>query len=66
MEKIKKLQGKVIDIERTGEFRTDKEGEKWERCIFNIEITNFSKRTPNEIDREGTGVKRAGDESIRG
>jgi hypothetical protein len=47
--KIRKLQGKVIDIEKTGEYMTDEEGSKWEKCIFDIEITNFSKRTPDEV-----------------
>jgi hypothetical protein len=47
--KIKKLQGIVVDIEKTGESATDKEGSKWEKCVFTIEITNFSNRTPNEV-----------------
>ena len=46
--KIRKLQGKVLEIEKTGEF-TEKDGEKWEKCIFTVEITNFSKRTPEEV-----------------
>lgn len=46
---IRKLQGIVVDIERTGEYLTDEEGEKWEKCIFTIELTGFSKRTPNEV-----------------
>ena len=46
--KTRKLQGKVIDIERIGEFITDEEGNKWEKCIFTVELTNFSKRTSNE------------------
>ena len=48
-EKIRKLQGKVLDIHRTGEFITDKDGDRWEKCIFTVEITNFSKRTPDEV-----------------
>lgn len=57
-EKIRKLQGKVISIERTGEYITDEEGEKWEKCIFTIELTGFSKRTPNEkIPEEIKGKK---------
>ena len=47
--KVRKLQGIVIDVERTGEYITDEEGEKWEKCIFTIELTGFSKRTPNEV-----------------
>lgn len=46
--KIRKLQGKV-DIERTGEFITDEDGNKWEKCIFTVELTNFSKRAPDEV-----------------
>jgi len=41
MEKVRKLQGRVVDIERTGEFITDEYGDKWERCIFTVELTNF-------------------------
>jgi hypothetical protein len=47
--KIKKLQGIVVDIEKTGESKTDEEGSKWEKCVFTIELTNFSKRTPDEV-----------------
>ena len=47
--KIRKLQGKVIRIENTGQYMTDEEGEKWEKCIFTVELTNFSKRTPKEV-----------------
>lgn len=47
--KIRKLQGRVVDIEKTGEIRTDEEGNEWEKCIFTVELTNFSKRTPDEI-----------------
>lgn len=58
MGKIRKLQGKVIDVERTGEFITDEEGNKWEKCVFTIELTKFSKRTPNEeIPEELRGKK---------
>ncbi|MEM2888809.1 MAG: hypothetical protein QXR42_04920 [Candidatus Bathyarchaeia archaeon] len=48
-EKIRKLQGTVHEIARTGEFKVDDEGNRWEKCIFTIELTNFSKRTPNEV-----------------
>ena len=60
MKKIRKLQGKVIDIEKTGESKTDDEGLNWEKCIFTLEITNFSKRTPDEVvpdEIEGKKVK---------
>ena len=49
MEKIRKLQGRVTDIEKTGESITDDEGLKWEKCVFSIDLTNFSKRTPEEV-----------------
>jgi len=48
MNKIRKLQGWVLDIERTGETVTDEYGEQWEKCIFTVELTNFSKRTSDE------------------
>ena len=56
--KIRKLQGVVLDIERTGETITDEEGEKWEKCIFTVELTKFSKRTPNEMIPENLKGKR--------
>ena len=46
--KTRKLQGIVREIKRTGEFIEDEEGNKWEKCIFTVEITNFSKRVRNE------------------
>ncbi|MBS7607338.1 MAG: hypothetical protein QW502_02920 [Candidatus Bathyarchaeia archaeon] len=57
---VRKLQGIAIDVERTGEYTVDDEGEKWEKCIFTIELTGFSKRTPNETlpeDLRGKRVK---------
>ena len=56
--KIRKLQGTVVDIEKTGEFMTDDEGDKWQRCVFTIELTNFSKRTPDEFIPEDIKGKR--------
>ena len=47
--RIRKLQGTVVDIEKTGETMTDEEGNEWEKCIFTVQLTNFSKRTPNEV-----------------
>jgi hypothetical protein len=47
--KIRKLQGAVLEIERTGEFKSDDEENRWERCIFTIEFDGFSKRTPEEV-----------------
>jgi len=49
MHNVGKLQGKVMDIEKTGEFITDEEGSKWEKCIFTVELTTFSKHTPNKV-----------------
>jgi hypothetical protein len=46
--KTRKLQGTVTNIQKTGES-TNEEGNKWEKCVFTIELTNFSKRTPNEV-----------------
>ena len=46
--KIRRLQGKVLDIEKTGDFVLDEEGERWEKCIFTVKLSNFSKRTPEE------------------
>ena len=46
--KIRKLQGIVLSIEKTGETFIDEDGDKWERCIFTVELTGFSKRTPEE------------------
>jgi len=48
MATIRKLQGKVLAIEKTGDFIKDKEGDNWEKCVFTVELTNFSRRTPNE------------------
>ena len=42
-----RLKGKVLEIERTGEF-TEIDGERWEKCIFLLELTSFSKRTPDK------------------
>lgn len=49
MAKIRKLQGRVIDIEKTGESVADEEGLQWEKCVFTVEVSNFSKRTPDEV-----------------
>ncbi|HDN17567.1 MAG TPA: hypothetical protein ENF41_00735 [Candidatus Bathyarchaeota archaeon] len=53
-----RLQGVVLDIERTGEIKKDKKGRIWEKCIFTIEITNFSKRTPHREVPEGLKGKK--------
>jgi hypothetical protein len=54
---IKKLQGKALDIEKTGKF-IEKDDEKWEKCIFTVELTKFSKRTPKEIMPESLKGKK--------
>lgn len=46
--KARKLQGTVIAIEKTGDTIVDEEGNKWEKCIFTIQLNGFSKRTPEE------------------
>jgi len=48
MNKVRKLQGMVNEIEKTGQFIV-RDDEKWEKCIFTVEVTNFSKRTPDEV-----------------
>ena len=55
--KIRKLQGRVLDIEKTGESMTDEDGNRWNKCIFSIELTSFSKRTPDEIIPENLKAK---------
>jgi hypothetical protein len=57
-QKIRKLQGNVIEIEKTGEHVTDDEGDKWEKCIFTVELSNFSKRTPDEVVPKGIKGKK--------
>ena len=57
-ERVRKLQGKVINIERTGEYVRDEEGNRWEKCVFTIELTNFSRRTPDEVIPEGIRGKK--------
>lgn len=54
---VRKLKGRVLEIERTGEF-VEIDGERWEKCIFLLELTSFSKRTPNEeLPRDLKGKK---------
>jgi len=45
---VRKLQGVVLDIEKTGEKKKDEEGNLWQKCIFELELSGFSKRTPKE------------------
>jgi len=44
----RRLKGKVVAVEKTGEAVT-RDGETWEKCIFTLEIVRFSKRTPEEV-----------------
>jgi hypothetical protein len=48
-DKARRLQGRVLQIEKTGEKKKDEEGNEWERCAFTLELVGFSKRTPQEI-----------------
>lgn len=43
----KKLRGRVVEVKRTGEF-IEINGERWEKCIFVLELTSFSKGTLRE------------------
>lgn len=57
-DKRPRLQGKVLEIERTGEKITDEDGNEWEKCVFTVELTRFSKRTPDrEVPYELSGEK---------
>jgi len=44
----RRLKGRVLAVEKTGETAI-REGETWDKCIFTVEITRFSKRTPEEV-----------------
>jgi len=48
-QEIRMLQGTVLGVEKTGEKKKDEEGNVWEKCIFSLELTGFSKRTPDEV-----------------
>lgn len=56
--KIRKLQGRVLDVEKVDDSFVDDEGNKWEKCVFTLELTNFSKRTPNEVVPENLKGKK--------
>jgi hypothetical protein len=47
--KIRKLQGTVLSVDKTGEKKKDLEENVWEKCIFTVELKGFSKRTPEEV-----------------
>jgi hypothetical protein len=56
-DKIHKLLGKVIEVEKTGETRKDDEGNVWEKCIFTVELARFSRRTEERIPETLKGKK---------
>ncbi len=47
--KVRKLQGTVLEVKKTGDSKVDEDKNKWEKCIFTVQLTNFSKRTPKEV-----------------
>lgn len=47
--KVRKLQGTVLEVKKTGDSTVNEEGNRWEKCVLTIELTNFSKRTPKEV-----------------
>ena len=52
--RIRRLQGIVESVERTGERIADREGVGWEKCVYTVRLIGFSKRTPGErIPEEG-------------
>lgn len=58
--KFRKLQGIVISVDKTEETQVDHEGQRWQKCIFTLELERFSNRTPEERvppDLEGKKVK---------
>jgi hypothetical protein len=46
---IRMLQGTVLGVEKTGEKKRDEEGTLWEKCIFSLKLTGFSKRSRGEV-----------------
>ena len=55
----KKLKGKLVAVERTGES-VKRAGENWQKCIFTLELTGFSARTPTQqipVNLKGKKVK---------
>ena len=39
----RKLKGRVVEVQRTGE-KILRGGENWEKCVFTLELTRFSGR----------------------
>jgi hypothetical protein len=58
VEKVRKLQVKALEVEKTGDTLKDAEGNTWEKCIFSAKIIGFSKRTPNEVVPETVKSKK--------
>jgi len=61
--KVKKLQGIVMVINKTDDYKEDEEGNKWYKCIFVVKLVGFSKRTldeefPNELKEARVKVVR--------
>jgi len=54
----RRLQGRVVSVEETEETRTDAEGTNWQKCVFTMELTGFSSRTPRERLTEQLQQKR--------
>ena len=55
----RRLKARVIEVEKTGETVT-RESKTWEKCIFALEVTRFSRRTPDEVvpdDLKGKKIK---------
>lgn len=55
----RRLKGRVVAVEKTGET-VARDGETWQKCIFTLEVTRFSKRTPLEAvpsDLKGKRIK---------
>ena len=44
----RRLKARVVAVQKTGETATI-DGETWEKSIFTLEVTRFSKRTPEEV-----------------
>lgn len=37
------MQGITVNVVKTGEVRADNDGERWEKCIFTLDLVGFSK-----------------------
>ena len=55
----RRLKARVIRVEKTRETIA-RDGETWQKCTFTLEVTRFSKRTPQEVvpsDLKGKRIK---------